>query len=360
MKTNQLRLFLSALSLAALSACGGGGSSTPSKPDVPVATTCSNGATDFPTCTFFAANLQTTVPTPAISADSAEYKGWVYLNDLRSTLGLGKLAYSVELAKAAKAHADYLKLNSVAEHYEIEGKPGFTGYRPENRAETAGYGKSNEILVSEGLTLGNDVKHGIERLLNTVYHRGTLLNQKWRDIGFGTVCYGCLPSDGIALVSNPAYKFSYGPQRNASDFVMTYPFSGQTQVPLSMCGAENPWPFPSNELKPEDACTNPRNTNGIWVYDMKVGQPITFAVEANLTLTVSSFTTWEDGGSPLPAWLITENTDSNSKMFVFKNEAYLTAKVGLKPNTKYWAKFQGSANGKVVVKEWSFMTADRL
>jgi ABC-type glycerol-3-phosphate transport system substrate-binding protein len=79
MKKIYLRFLAYSLSLTILSACGGGGSntSTPTKPDVPVVvvTTCTNGATDFPTCTFFAAKLQTTVPTPAISPDSPEFKG---------------------------------------------------------------------------------------------------------------------------------------------------------------------------------------------------------------------------------------------------------------------------------------------
>jgi uncharacterized protein YkwD len=352
MKTNQLRLFLSALSLAALSACGGGDSSTPSKPDVPVATTCSNGATDFPTCTFFAANLQTTVPTPAISADSAEYKGWVYLNDLRSTLGLGKLAYSVELAKAAKAHADYLSLNKVLTHVEEEGKLGFTGKNAYDRAVAAGYARAGDVSASEGIAYSNNVTMAVKELLNSVYHRSTLLQQDWRDIGFGTTCYDCRPDDGVSLVSNPAFKLSQGPQRNASDYLMVYPLSGQTDVPLSMCG-EKPWPFPESEVTSASSCTNPRYTNGILMFDMTVGSPIMLAVEAKINLTVSSFVTWEDGGAPIAAWI---NANANDKL-VLPNEVYLTAKGGLKPNTKYWAKFQGSANGKVIVKEWSFTTA---
>jgi uncharacterized protein YkwD len=352
---------LSALgTVMVLTACGGGGGgstpSTPAKPD-PVVTTCSNGATDFPTCSFFAANLQTTVPTPDLAIDSQEYQAWLYLNDLRTTLGLGKLVWNTSLAKTAKSHADYIHLNADSTHYQDKNKVGFTGYSPEDRAVAAGYASDiAQIKVSEGVAFGNTMTRAIKGLMDSVYHRSPLLNQGWREIGLGGHYYYYPFPGGVSVVSNPAYQLSQGQQRNATDFVLMYPYAGQSNVPLSMCGAEDPWPFPISEVKPEDACTNARYVNGYWQYDMKVGYPITFAVEANLKLTVSSFTTWENGGAPLPTWLSDVNGNGNGS-YLTQNEVYLTAKVGLKPNTKYWAKFQGSANGKVIVKEWSFTTA---
>lgn len=318
------------------------GGSTPTAPVPPVVATCTNGASDYPVCTpaIIPADLQLTVPAPPFAIGSQALDAFNYLNDVRVSSGLGKLAYSAELTKGTENHAHYMVVNSASYtdqlqmHFEIAINPGFTGVGPWDRALFAGYASSN---VTEDIAVSNTMAGAVQRLLDTVYHRGTLLNQEYRDVGSSV--NACPLHGEDCNVINLGYKV---PQRNAADFVMVYPKDGQSNVTLSM-GSEAPNPFP--EIAGADATT-------------LIGYPVTFAAEAHQTLVVTSFTITEAGKTdPLPAWLLTQATDVNHA--VRSNEAYLTAKGALKPSTTYNMSFTGSANGKSISKKWSFSTADR-
>lgn len=339
------------VAMANLSACGGGGgSNTPKTPD-PIVKTCDNGGKDYPTCTppYIGANLQTTVSTPPFAVGSEEMKSFNYLNDFRRNLGLGLLAYSQELTLSAVNHANYLKINRVGGFSEDSGKPGYTGATPTERANYAGY-KTNEF-VSGGLAVGNTASGAIQSLINSVYHRGVLIGQSWTDVGSATYCINC---DGtIALNINVAKKDHYG-QKNASDFVMFYPFNNQAGVSLTMAG-ETVNPFPEYP-------------DGL-VYG-KVGYPISFAVEAGHVLELKQFTLTENGSSvSLNSYVYTASNDPNK--LILKNEAWLIAKSQLKPLTKYNVVLQANINGLSISCEngrivygktsgcsWSFTTSD--
>lgn len=351
MKNQMILRCTSLMALAVLTACGGGGggnNSTVKTPD-PVVSTCANGAKDYPTCTppFVAADLQSTVQRPPYAEGSEDMKAFDFLNDLRSSLGLGKLNYNAELTKASANHLNYMTINKVAGHVEIATLAGFTGVNPYDRTKFVGYPSAN---VSEAVVFSNTKTGAIERLLGSVYHRSTIFDQGMRDVG----STGILENSGTSVVLNIGYKDT--PQRNASDFVMTYPKDGQTNVNLSMCG-EIPWPFP--ELNVDEACTNSRLVDGKIVKDMRVGYPVSLAIQANKELTVSSFKMYEAGSNTaIDVWLTTKVTDVNN--LVAKHEAYITAKAGLKPNTKYEVSFSGASNGQAFTRTWSFVTADRL
>lgn len=343
MKTNLKLLVLSSIAASLmLTGCGGGSGSSSTPTSHPVVNTCSNGATDYPTCTpaIVPADLQLTVPAPPFAEGSQSLIAFNYLNDLRMSLGLGKFAYSPEITKSTANHANYMVLNAatfadpVSFHNEISINPGFTGILPPDRAQFAGYASVN---VTEVIAASNTMAGAVQRLIDTIYHRAALLNQQYTDIGSSVNCFP-LHGDECHVI-NVGYKKA---QRNASDFVMVYPKDGQTNITLSM-GLEAPNPFP--EITYEDAVT-------------KIGYPVTFAVEAHQTLVVTKFTISEAGQTiPMPAWILTSANDPNNH--VQGNEAYLTAKGALKPNTTYNVAFEGTANGKNVSKNWNFATADR-
>lgn len=335
------------MTAAILSACGGGGSGggDPVKVPDPVAVNkCSNGASDYPTCTppYIAADLQLTVSKPPFADGSEDMRAFDFINDLRSSLGLGKLSYSAELTKAATNHVNYQQINSIVDHFEKPSLVGFTGVSPADRANVVGYSSS---FVSEAIVSGNTKTAAIERLLHSVFHRSTLLDQSWRDMGSGVFNF---QDGGASVVINYGYK---SPQRNASDFLMTYPKDGQTNVRLGMCG-ENPWPFP--EVPVTEACTNPKAVNGLIVFEMKVGYPVSITIEAKKELKVGKFQIFEAGSNiSLPTWLLVHNGTPESPS---KNEAYIASKGGLKPNTKYEVTFSGTSDGFVFNKSWSFTT----
>lgn len=346
---------LSILAAIFLTACGGGGGSSSTAPTPPpVATTCSNGGTDYPTCTapVTAAQLQLTVSAPPLAAGSQELAAFNYLNNFRQSLGLGLLAYSAPLTLASKNHANYLVLNHVFQHSEDPGKPGFTGVSDTDRANFAGY--ATNYFVSAGGSSANTMAGAIQALINTVYHRGTLIRQSWTDQGMTGFCDGVCDSPVAEVYLNVAQKTANG-QTNASDFVMMYPLDKQANINLTTAG-DNINPFPDI-------------TGGVFG---KVGYPVSFAIEASQTLVLKDFTMTESGGStPLNAYVYTASNDPNK--LIPNNEAWLTAKAQLKPSTTYNMALHGTINGnefgciggKIVFGKtpgcfWSFTTASGL
>lgn len=352
-KNTQSILALSSIALAALlTACGGGSSGGSTTPTDPVVKTCANGASDYPACKFFTANLQLTVPTPPFAIGSDELAAFNYLNDERAANGLGKLAYNEALTKAAKAHSDYMFLNKWLDHTETSGKQGFTGEAPANRAQAAGYPISG--AVSEGLGLANSHKGAVQNLIDTVYHRRTIFDQSYTDVGLGQHCYGECKEPGIY------YTFDYGytkKQNNASDFVFSYPRDGQTGIAPVFCG-ESPWPL-DTIITMQEACTVLKNPPDLTtLYDAKVGYPVSITIAKGKQLLVTKFEIYEAGASgssiPLPVTVLTAANDSHRLLQA--HEAFLIPRQSLKLNTVYSVSFAGTSDGVAFSKTWSFTT----
>ncbi|MEB0032971.1 CAP domain-containing protein [Undibacterium sp. RTI2.1] len=336
--------------VAGLSACGGGGSGS-STPTTPVVSTCSNGGTDYPTCTapVTAAQLQLTVPAPPYAVGSEELNAFNYLNNFRQSLGLGLLAYSPELTLSTKNHANYLVLNRVGGFDEDPTKPGFTGVTIYDRASFAGYATNYRVTGGQGIS--NTLSGVIQGLIDSVYHREILMLQDIADVGMTRYCFGIC--DNTSAITLAAAEKKYPGQRNASDFVMTYPLDKQTNVDLSARN-ETTNPFPDF-------------TDG--VIHGKVGYPVSFVIEASQTLVLKDFTMTEAAtGIALNAYVYTAANDPNK--LIQKNEAWLTSKTKLKPSTTYNMVLHGSVNGnditcvggKIVTGKtpgcsWSFTTA---
>lgn len=343
--TTHLAILVSVL----LSACGGGGGGASGGGNTsPVTQTCANGGTDYPTCTapVTPAKLQTTVPNPPYALDSQEFKAFAYINDFRKSLGLGLLAYSPELTKSAVNHANYLAINKTGGFDEDATKPGFTGRTTTDRANFAGY--ATNFFVGGGLAVANTAPGAVQSLINTIYHRSTLMAQDWVDVGLATYI-------DTAINVNFGKKDAIG-QRNASDFVSFYPLDGQSNINLSMSG-EIPNPFPEF---PDGLVLG------------KVGYPISFVLQADQTIGVKEFSLKDmTTGELLNSYIYTQTNDPNK--LIQKNEAWLVAKTQLKPTTKYQVVFKGTANGvdfscvngKLALNKsdgcaWVFTTADRL
>lgn len=334
MKTKLNLISASIATAMALAACGGGGGgSSTGGTTPPVSQTCTNGATDYPTCTP-PANLQITVPTPTYPFNSDEIITFNELNAFRKSMGLGLLAQNTSLDTASKNHGNYIVNNKIFGHIEDGAKPGFTGVTPAERNSFAGYQVGS--LGGEVIGVGA-APTGIRGLINTVYHRDLLAFQNFTDVGIGFNSGWSTP----VVIDFGARK----QQNNASNFSTTYPVDGQTNLPLTMM-VESPNPFPELSTANSD-------------FPTKTSSPVSFYGVAGSTISVTAFTVAQSENlSSLNMRLLTAANDPNKS--VQPNVAHIVGTAPFLPNTKYVATFIGSMNGIPINKTWTFTTGTSL
>lgn len=332
-----------AVAVALVGCGGGGGSSTPvaTNPTTPVVPTTPT----TPVSTVQAASLQTAV-APTYAAGSSDAVAFAKINAFRAAQGLGPLNQNANADLAAKNHQAYVALNNSGAdgHVEVVGKPGFTGASVKDRLVAAGYPATiaGEVIAFS-LEFPNPDTSAVDNLINTVYHRASMMYQ-----GFTTV--GTAGEDAI----NPLYM-DFGAtkaQLNAGDYVGVYPANGQTGVWLSH-GVEAPNPFYQEmEMTQANMCA-------------KTSAPVSLTSEASTTLSVTSFTVTEAGQTtPLDVRLITSATSTQDTTYLGTNVAFVVGKAPFKANTTYNVHFvgkaagtaTGSANGLSIDKSWSFTT----
>lgn len=326
-----------------LVACGGGGSDSASSE--PVA-----GTPPPPAPVVTAPDIQTNVAPFTYPSSSEEYVFATVYNKFRADLGLGLLAQSPLLDKAAQNHLAYLLRNDVNTggtvnmntfdpatgrpmlHIESGDKPLFTGAQELDRAKSVGYAGT---YVAEQVTFGGGkgAQAAFDSLTSTVYHRAALMFQGPRDMA---VAVGSDRSQTYVLEVGYAK-----PQSQASDYVGVYPVPNQTGVGLH-AGVEAPNPFPDLSTANAD-------------FPTKTGYPISLTVREGATLEVVSFTLTEVGAvAALDARIMTKDNDPNRNLGA--NLAFLVAKAPLKANTTYTASFVGRVSNAALTKEWKFTT----
>ena len=345
----KLKLTMTIILAASLSACGGGsgGPSGQVAAAPPVTTPVVTPPTVKP------GDLQKTVPVLTYASDSPEFQFVSALNDFRSNLGLGLLAQNPLLDTAASNHLHYVIINDINNggtvdmsainttysrpqfHIEDATKPLFTGVQEIDRAQHAGY--AGAYVGEEGAFGGNQgILAAFNSLVATVYHRTGLMYQFPREIG---VAVGTDASQTVVM--ELGYQSNVQPQFNASDFLGTYPADKQTAVPLH-AGVETPNPFPDLSTSNAD-------------FPTKTSFPICVAIKEGQTLTVNSFTVTEAGqATPLEARLMTKANDPNA--YLASNIAFIIGKIPFKTNTTYNVVFSGNAGTTTVSKTWSFTT----
>ncbi len=303
-----------------LAACGGGGDAGVSEGE--------NGGSKWnppvtPIPISQPSDLQLTVPTPTYAENSDNLATFNAINQFRSSLGLGLLAQNTKLDAAAMNHVDYEVLHHVFGHDEIRGYAGFTGVDATERAAYAGY--MARWVGDLGAGVG---KAGVAAFINSVYHRGSLMNQQISEVGIANAA-----DSTVQFIS---VSDALRTQRNAPDFIAVYPLDGQTALPLAM-GNETPKPFPSITLP---------------------SSPISFVSAHGTTLKVTRFTVTAQGdAAPLTTQLITKESDPNV-IYLSSNEAYIAGVDPFLPNTVYNVSFVGKVDNLDVSKTWSFTTAD--
>src|SRR5690606_38424197 len=146
---------------------------------------------------------------------------------------------------AAQGHSDYQALNNVISHYQVDGRPGFTGVclgRKDSdpncipgaptRLGTAGYtfDAPNNYAYGEVIsrTPGTSGAHAAQSLIAAIYHRFVVFEPMFREVGVGATTSGT----GSTWFTTNFAANGLVPTLGDGGFVV-YPHDAQTGVPRS-------------------------------------------------------------------------------------------------------------------------------
>ena len=318
--------------LGVLGACGGSGGSggaTPGPPLPPPAPAAPIAA-------------QLAVPAP-VGYDADRLAAFNRLNEIRLSAGLGMLAQSAAMDRAAQAHADWIIANDSFTHEEVPGTLRFTAVNWWERDEAMGYVPTGGSEGMVGLVHG---ARGVDALVNGPYHRAGLLAFEPVDVGIG---WSALAAASISMplvidMARPGSDAVRGAGQAAQpriDGVALWPVDGATGVPMRL-GLESPNPVPSQDVH-------------------TLGTPPSITVDPLLEITVSAFTlTNVATGVVLPTVTLSYRHDPNGVIPAAFAAAIPLAP--LSPDTTFVASFSGRSTGIVtgevtsINRTWSFTT----
>jgi uncharacterized protein YkwD len=360
-----LGLLLSAL----LAACGGGGSSDKNGGGIPqtFSATCADGSTRTSSTSQadaqsrcapvdssnsgaggFASVLKTAPPDPGyVDAQKVVYD---IFNKARGDCGFGYMTRNAKIDQAATAHANYGVVNNVFGHYEVAGKPGFTGVDPWARMTAAGYanyapGSSEVGAVSPVVALGDEfraVAIAAKELLSAPYHMAAVLgNYGHSNIGVGVQFAPPVQNQTSAQVwavlGTPLGSLQ---QSLASGDVRTYPCEGTTGTAYQLLG-EDPNPVPGRYLS-----TNP------------IGQPIFVMAARGHTLTIVNVSLTGPDGIPLAVLPTLNSALDKTGRFIEPHYAIIMPDKPMLPLTKYKVVINGKDNNTPFTRQFSFTTGN--
>ncbi|MFN8850590.1 MAG: CAP domain-containing protein [Inhella sp.] len=217
--------------------------------------------------------IHTQVPPLTYGVESPERLFFEHLNTQRAQCGFGLLAQNTALDRAAKAHTDYI-MERILEgtgndftafqaylanpHIEIQGKSGFTGVSPFDRASVTGYTTIGGLTESgaipifgvstEGKTVGASgagLSAGMG-LLASVYHLRAMMGP-YREAGVGQTFGLGAAARGTGTVSPTYMVLAYGQYPQTANTLRSYPCQGSTNVEFDM-GGEIPNPYVGTPL----------------------------------------------------------------------------------------------------------------
>jgi hypothetical protein len=182
------------------------------------------------------------------------------------------------------------------------------------REQLAGYNAAGDIPNSEDMAFNDNGARTVQQWIDSVWHRTPILSPWVRDAGYGAAT-ACDTMDFGVGASSP------------SNLVVTYPYDGQTGVPVSFDGTrEGPAP--------------PAPPSG-W----PSGYPITVFVKGASSTTLTTHTLSVDGGAQLAHQFITPQTPNA----VVQNAVILYANSPLTSGTKYRVQVSGTGSGGAAV-----------
>lgn len=339
-----------------LVACGGGsgGSSTGASTGGSSSSSINSNTGSTTDTTNSATPNQTTVPVPTYAASTVEADFFARVNEVRGAMGYGLLAQNAKLDTSARNHLNYVTPldslnggpidmsapdpahgNAPTIHFEDSKYAGFTGVDVGDRATAAKYAWSS-VAENAVYSVGKGGRYAADTLLNSVYHRASVLDETWRELG---VAAGADSKNTVIVEYGvPATKSA---QTVPDDFISVYPAAGTTNVALNM-GPEVPNPMPDYLPTFADFLT-------------KTSSPIQLTLKKGHTLVVTSFTVTEQGqGTPVDARVLTKATDPNG--LIESHQAYWLGKVPFKTKTVYNVSISATNNGVPFTRNFSITT----
>lgn len=287
-----------------------------------------------------------------------------HLNQLRNSAGMTSLTKNDALEDAANNHANYLVNNNRFGHDETHALPGFTGVNAPDRANHALYYSRN---IGEGIASGKDDIEAIDNLFSAIYHRFSLMNPDFDEIGISGVTKNvsstvlvhniansdlnrhCQESQFVgpgAFYTNVCkndikqattlYDQTLENTNNRSDNIIVWPpVNGENIPPVFFEETPDPLPDYSVSGYPVSVQYNSTNSdefilNAIYLYEDNTNNLIT------------------------DTRLLNSSTDPNQKFS--ENEYALFPLERLKWNTRYRVEMEFSIAGILDSKQWTFET----
>ncbi len=263
---------------------------------------------------------QPVCPRAAANDPEAE-EAYDRVNTYRRQMRLPCVTFVPEIAAAAAAHCGYFTANSgdctADPHSEVEQCSGFRAERFGERMFNTGYhGKP----AYETMAYAGDGSRAVDLWVDSVWHRIPILSPWVKDLGYGTTA-GC-----------DTMNFGWA-DGQATQGPATYPYNGQTDVPLKFDGSlESPALPPPPQGWPS-------------------GYPI-IVYAANLD--VERHVLLDDRRAVVPhTWIA---PDSPAGKGILHKEMILYADAPLKPSTAYVVRIEGRRGIWPVRLEWTFAT----
>ncbi|MGY4688537.1 CAP domain-containing protein [Salibacterium sp. K-3] len=276
------------------------------------------------------------------------------LNQIRNAYGWEEADLNEELMLSAQATANYWWTEKAGTNEtDITASEGhthantnsnyFTGKAPADRMAYYGHedvtGLSGTEVIAPDII---DAEHGFDRLMSAPYHRMGMLNPRVDKIGVGTnLIQGSKYRSMVAHLSSAETTLS----TNGLDAV-TYPFDGQTGVPLAWDGEERPDPLQHFDDVAET-----------------VGYPIT--VQKNWDgverLVTKDAVLYDEEGTEVETYMVDSEKEQNTTGRL--NHLIIIPKQPLDPDTTYTVSVEVVeekeafvGEGTTTTKEWTFQT----
>ena len=324
---NLSRLSVAVAIIALLSACGGGGGSSGGS--------STGGSTNSTSSSTSSTPVPGTVSTPQYVASSAQLAAFTLLNSQRQQCGFPALQENTYLDQAANGHAAYEQANSTTSDTEVSTNAGFTGATYTDRAMHFGFPSGISVGGVSGAfsgTSSTETQYGqsfVYAALSGVYHAPVLM------LPVSTVGVGELDRTSAGTTTVWGSMSFANLQTMTSNSPLTFPCQGTTGVAYEGV-SENP---------------TPPNTSGSW------GTPIVVMGNPSDTIVLTSGTIVPTaGGSVTNLQLLDSANDPNHELQPYEASAYPSTP--LSANTQYTYSLNGTVNGKVFSRNYTFTTGN--
>ena len=266
-------------------------------------------------------------------------------NEIRRSLGLPPFRPDAALSAAAQAHSGYVTRNRRGGHFQQENLPGFVGATPGDRIAAFGYAGGE---IAENVGVGSlSVSSAVTGLFDAPYHRLPFLHPGAALLGVGYAA-------GEGRSYPPCLTMEFGMPDTHAEATIVYPREGQTNVPTSWDGNENP-----NPLRFYSSARRGARVGYVISFSYFAGRDPDRSRRSNdedrKAIIVRAATLMRDADdTPVPVYVNTPSSDEE-----LDNTALLIPRTPLAPGTTYRVTVEAvsAAGGRDISRTWRFTTS---